>query len=598
MIAEAMARFFRQRRCSAAVGTSFLLLATFTFLTMHLLGLNSPGQQSLFHRPATKASENLPEMTSYQTSQPITTQDNGDELQVPIVSDLELVDAIHRPITLIADLPREYVPSVTNPLPASTPSSSSNGKRLVVIGDTHGRLATLQSLLKKISFNNSTDHLVLAGDLVTKGPDSPGLVQFAKDIGASAVRGNHDDHVLEAAKWLSRIKQGKKWWGKTHDEGDSMSEDEEEVSEKEEAKDEVDAERKRRKKKKPKGVKAEHIAVARSLSPSQLQWLASRPIILRVGHLPGAKTVPWNAKEVVVVHGGLIPSLPLEKQDPWAVMNMRSLAYELSSASSATGTDDKKKKTDDNINTTTHKRVTTIPLDTREGEPWSRAWNRYQNLVSNPYKRLAVIYGHDARSGLQVDKDITINLGKSPIPISRRQITGTGDQIVNVTAGGDVEIEIETEVEIESESEVEINVYSGGTVTTTTTTTTSTGTATQTITTGAAKSDDDDDDDDDPVTSTISTTTTTTVTKAPVTAAAAAGTAVETGTVTKRTPDGGNGMEAERSKKRPKKKFKGTRYAYGLDSGCGHGKQLTALVLEVDERGIDIVHRIEQVVCE
>ncbi|KAJ4416194.1 hypothetical protein N0V85_002380 [Neurospora sp. IMI 360204] len=452
---------------------------------------------------------------STEPSQPLTTQNNGDEHQVPIILELELIDVVYSPITLISDLPKKHLPSITSPSPLSKPFSDvTNRKRLVFIGDTHGRLTTLRSLLVKISFDNTTDHLILAGDLVTKGPDSKGLVQFARDIGASAVRGNHDDKVLEAAKWLSRIKQGKKWRGKAENEADSVSDDEEEVSEKEEeANDTLDVAGRRRRNKKPKGVKPEHIAVARSLSPSQLHWLASRPIILRVGHLSGAKTAPWNAKEVVVVHGGLIPSLPLEKQDPWAVMNMRSLAYELATSSAPDNTrNEDEKKNDGNINTT-HKRITTIPLDTREGEPWSRAWNRYQNLISNASKRVAVVYGHDARSGLQVDKDITINLGKSPIPISARQITGTGDQTANVSAGGDVEIEIETKVEIESES------------------------------------------------------------------------------------DGGNGVEAERRKKKPKK-FKGTRYAYGLDSGCGHGKQLSALVLEINESGDDIVHRIEQVECE
>ncbi|KAK1783827.1 Metallo-dependent phosphatase-like protein [Copromyces sp. CBS 386.78] len=589
MIAEAMARFFRQRRCSATVGTSFILLAILSFFTIHLLGLNSAGQQSLFRRPATKASEKLPEMTSYQPSRLLTTQNNGNEHQLPIISDIELIDAIHNPITLISNLPKKHLPSTTIPSPPSAPSSDvSNNKRLVIIGDTHGRLTTLRSLLDKISFDNTTDHLILAGDLVTKGPDSSGLVQFARDTGASAVRGNHDDHVLEAAKWLSHTKQGKKWWGKTESEADSVSEDDEGVSAKNDGIHTVDTAGRRARNKKPKGVKPEHIAVARSLSASQLHWLASQPIILRVGHLFGAKTAPWNAKEIVVVHGGLIPSLPLEKQDPWAVMNMRSLAYELSSAS----TSDNISKDDGSINTTTHKRVTTIPLDTREGEPWSRAWNRYQNLISNASKRVAVVYGHDARSGLQVNKDITINLGKSPIPISARQIAGTGDQTVNVTSRGDVEIEIETEVAIESESEVEINVYSGGTVTTTTTTTASTGMATQTVTTGGSGEEEDDDDDDDPTTSTLSTTTTTIVTKAPTTAA-------KTGTVGKGSPkNGGNEVEAKRSRKKPKKKFKGTRYAYGLDSGCGHGKQLSALVLEVNQAGDDIIHRLEQVECE
>lgn len=527
---------------------------------------------------------------SIESSKPLATQNDGDDHQVPIISDIELIDAIHNPVILISTLPKEHLPSTTIPSPTSAPSSDvTNNKRLVIIGDTHGRLITLKSLLDKISFDNTTDHLILAGDLVTKGPDSRGLVQFARDIGASAVRGNHDDHVLEAAKWLSRKKQGKKWWGKAENEADVPSDGEEKASEKE-AEDTVDAAGQRRNKK-PKGVKPEHIAVAHSLSAAQLHWLASQPIILRVGHLSGAKTAPWNAKEVVVVHGGLIPSLPLEKQDPWAVMNMRSLVYELSTASTPDNNSEEDETTKDDggsINTSTHKRITTIPLDTRDGEPWSRAWNRWQNLINNASKRVAVVYGHDARSGLQVDKDITINLGKSPIPISARQITGTGDQTVNVTAGGDVEIEIETEVEIESESEVEINVYSGGTVTTTTTTTTSTGTATQTVTTGGTGGDDDDDDDDDdPATSTLLATTTT------------AATAAETGTVGKRSPkNGGNGVEAERSRKKLKKKFKGTRYAYGLDSGCGHGKQLSALVLEVNQTGDDIVHRIEQVECE
>ncbi len=43
----------------------------------------------------------------------------------------------------------------------------------------------------------------------------------------------------------------------------------------------------------------------------------------------------------------------------------------------------------------------------------------------------------------------------------------------------------------------------------------------------------------------------------------------------------------------------GTRYAFGLDSGCVYGKQLTAMILEAGlegERGI--VHRIIQVNCQ
>ncbi|KAK3489355.1 Metallo-dependent phosphatase [Neurospora hispaniola] len=509
-------------------------------------------------------------MMATEPSQPqaLTTQDNDDRHHIPIISDLELGDAVHTPVTLISNLSKKHLPSTTNPSPPSASSSDiTKNKRLVIVGDTHGRPTALQSLLDKISFDNTTDHLILAGDLVTKGPDSKGLVQFARDIGASAVRGNHDDKVLEAAKWLGRIKQGKKEWGKTENEGDSVREDDEEMSEEEEAKDSVEISGRRRRKK-PKGVKPEHIAVARSLTLSQLHWLASRPIILRVGHLSGAKTAPWNAKEVVVVHGGLIPSLPLEKQDPWAVMNVRSLVYKRSTSSTSddnTDNQDEKKNNDGSIDTAiTHNRITTIPLDTREGEPWSRAWNRYQNLISSESNRVVVIYGHDARSGLQVDKHITIDPGKSPIPLSARHIIGTGDQTVILAAGGDVELEIETGYE------------------------------------GSDDDGNDDDDDDDSAPSTISLTTNTMVTNAPMTAAAASpdtAVATETETVEKRSPDGGKDLEVESNRKKPKK-FKGIRYAYGLDSGCGHGRKLSALVLGVNESGDDIVHWIEQVKCE
>jgi hypothetical protein len=43
----------------------------------------------------------------------------------------------------------------------------------------------------------------------------------------------------------------------------------------------------------------------------------------------------------------------------------------------------------------------------------------------------------------------------------------------------------------------------------------------------------------------------------------------------------------------------GTRYAFGLDSGCVYGKQLTALILEAGLEGEHgIVHKIVQVNCE
>jgi hypothetical protein len=44
-----------------------------------------------------------------------------------------------------------------------------------------------------------------------------------------------------------------------------------------------------------------------------------------------------------------------------------------------------------------------LPIEKHGGVSWSAAWNRYQNeLVPNPHDRVVVVYGHDAKNGLQV----------------------------------------------------------------------------------------------------------------------------------------------------------------------------------------------------
>ena len=44
--------------------------------------------------------------------------------------------------------------------------------RLVIVGDVHGCVLELRSLLSKIAFKEGEDNLVFAGDLVNKGPAS------------------------------------------------------------------------------------------------------------------------------------------------------------------------------------------------------------------------------------------------------------------------------------------------------------------------------------------------------------------------------------------------------------------------------------------
>lgn len=72
------------------------------------------------------------------------------------------------------------------------------GGRAVIVGDVHACVDELQTLLHKVNFRQGVDALVLAGDVVGKGPAPAATLDLAARLGARAVRGNHDDAVLAA----------------------------------------------------------------------------------------------------------------------------------------------------------------------------------------------------------------------------------------------------------------------------------------------------------------------------------------------------------------------------------------------------------------
>jgi hypothetical protein len=85
-----------------------------------------------------------------------------------------------------------------------------------IVGDIHGEVGSLQALMFRLGYDGTGDHPegrrpVFVGDLVDRGPDSPGAVRLVKSLvergKAQMVLGNHEINLLRGDR-----KHGNHWF--------------------------------------------------------------------------------------------------------------------------------------------------------------------------------------------------------------------------------------------------------------------------------------------------------------------------------------------------------------------------------------------------
>jgi len=261
-------------------------------------------------------------------------------------------------------------------------------KRLIFVGDIHGCQSEFVRLIKDANFDQNFDHVIAVGDVISKGPDNVGVLNELIRMGAESVRGNHEDRILLSLNTFG-------------DSGSSQSEASTSTGSHKDAR------------------------IIRSLGHKHIKYLRSMPLMIRVPALPQAKKASHKdkdriAEEIMIVHAGLVPHVPSIRQDPYFVMNMRSID-----------------------------RITHIPSAQRKtkkghSKPWIEIWNWYNDrlnqdrslpdfhdfesnenaagegsqgenflnyawgALTKPAKSVkrptVVIYGHDSKAGLQMHR--------------------------------------------------------------------------------------------------------------------------------------------------------------------------------------------------
>lgn len=80
--------------------------------------------------------------------------------------------------------------------------------RDLIVSDVHGQRATFERLLEMVNYSpQSGDRLLMLGDLVDRGPDSAGMLQWLQRDEVYCIRGNHEQLMLDALNGNKYIRE-------------------------------------------------------------------------------------------------------------------------------------------------------------------------------------------------------------------------------------------------------------------------------------------------------------------------------------------------------------------------------------------------------
>ncbi|KAK5810233.1 Metallo-dependent phosphatase-like protein, partial [Linnemannia elongata] len=235
--------------------------------------------------------------------------------------------------------------------------------RTIVVGDVHGSLVGFERFLKKIEHKPQRDTLVLAGDIVAKGPQSLKVVDRLIELQAKCVRGNHDDVVIRWRGFLDSVNAAilEEYEASSAFRGINIPSD-------------LDR-------------RSEHYQIARAMTTEQYNYLRQCPLILTI-----PKEISVNHIPVHVVHAGIDPTRDILNQRPWVLVNIRNLLKD--------GTPSRKKS---------------------KGRGWAREFNELHNRRSPSKRDFLVVYGHDAGRSLNV---MPWSIGLDTGCVYGRELTG------------------------------------------------------------------------------------------------------------------------------------------------------------------------------